>query len=146
MEKILIVDNDSHLRMLYELELQRRGYDTVACASGAECLQYLTRETPDLVILDIQMAGPDGLEVLQSIRSTHSALPIILNTAYAIYRDNFMTYAADRCVIKSSDTSELIATIERLLQKKTPKWKTKTAGNQTPRAGSFRAASFSGRH
>jgi DNA-binding response OmpR family regulator len=144
MAKILIVDDDPNLRMLYELELQRMGYDTTACESAAACMQYLARETPDLVILDILLPGRDGLEILQSIRSSHSPLPVILNTSYANYRDNFLTYAADRCLIKSSDTSELLATIERLLNERKPTWNTAKKTDQSPSVGFSRAAYFSG--
>jgi CheY-like chemotaxis protein len=118
MARILIVDNDPQLRLLYELELHQMGYDTITCASGTECLRDLLQEKPDLVVLDIQMPGPDGLEILQSIRSTQPALPVILNTGYARYRDNYLTYPADRCVIKSSDTTELFSAIEDLLPKR----------------------------
>jgi len=122
-EKILIVENDLHLRMLYELELQRQGYSTIACENADECLNCIEQEDPDLVVLDILLNGRDGLEILQAIRSSHGPLPVILNTAYACYRNNYLTYAADRCLIKSSDTSELIATITRLLREKASTWK-----------------------
>jgi DNA-binding response OmpR family regulator len=117
MGKILIVDNEPHLRQLYELELQRKGYDTATCENAAGCLAYLARQAPDLVILDILMPGPDGIEVLQSIRSSHATLPVILNTGYASYRGSYLTYPADRVLIKSSDTSELMSAVDSLLAK-----------------------------
>jgi len=118
MDKILIVDNDPHLLELYELELQRKGYSTIACANADECLECFEREAPDLVILDILLPGRDGLEILQSIRFSYSTMPVILNTACADYCSNFLTYAADRCLVKSSDTTELITAIECLLKER----------------------------
>jgi DNA-binding NarL/FixJ family response regulator len=70
---------------------------------------------PDLVILDIRMAGMDGVEALQRILDRDNTIPVILNTAYSSYRENFMTWAADAYITKSSDVSELVQTTRELL-------------------------------
>ena len=73
---------------------------------------------PDLVVLDIRMAGMDGIEALQRILERDSTIPVVLNTAYSSYRENFMTWSADAYITKSSDVTELLATIKDLLAKK----------------------------
>ena len=62
------------------------------------------------------MPGMDGIEALSGILAKHPKLPVILHTAYSSYKDNFMSWSAHAYVVKSSDRSELFATVRRLLQ------------------------------
>jgi len=61
----------------------------------------------------------DGVEALGRILSEDNQLPVILHTAYATYKDNFMTWSADAYVVKSSDRSELKDEIRRVLAQRT---------------------------
>ena len=115
MKRILIVDDEPHLRLLYETELRRTGYETMTADSALQGLEYVETMKPDLVVLDIRMAGMDGIEALQRILERDNNLPVILNTAFSSYRDNYMTWAADAYVTKSSDVTELLETVERIL-------------------------------
>jgi len=110
-KKVLIVDDEPHLRLLYETELRRAGYETMTAANAEQGLEYVETMHPDLVILDIRMAGMDGVEALDR----DNTIPVILNTAYSSYRENFMTWAADAYITKSSDVSELVQTTRELL-------------------------------
>lgn len=105
--KILVVDDDKNLRLLYEQELSDEGYEVILAASGREALEYLKTHRPDLVILDISMPGMDGIETLGKMLAKDRTLPVILNTAYSTYKDNFMTWSADAYVVKSGDLTEL---------------------------------------
>ena len=118
MAKVLIVDDEPHLRLLYETELRRAGYETMTASNAEQGLEYVDTMAPDLVILDIRMAGMDGVEALQRILDRDNTLPVILNTAYSSYRENFMTWSADAYVTKSSDVGELIDTVKSLLQQR----------------------------
>ena len=71
-----------------------------------------------MVVLDIAMPGMDGIETLGRVLSKDNRLPVILHTAYATYKDNFMTWSADAYVVKSSDLSELKSEISRVLAKR----------------------------
>jgi len=117
-KKILIVDDESHLRLLYETELRRAGYQTMTASNAEQGLEYVETMQPDLVILDIRMAGMDGIEALQRILDRDNTIPVILNTAYSSYRENFMTWAADAYITKSSDVTELLDTVKELLTEK----------------------------
>ena len=75
-----------------------------------------SRNSPDLVILDIKLGEKSGLDVLQTLRSRHAALPIILCTAYDSFRHDLKSIAADAYVVKSYDSSELMDTVGRLLK------------------------------
>jgi CheY-like chemotaxis protein len=118
MATILIVEDDEHQQLLYQEVLQEEGYNIVVARSGKEALELAQRVTPDLVVLDIAMPGMDGIETLGRLLSKNNQLPIILHTAYATYKDNFMTWSADAYVVKSSDLTELKREIERVLAKR----------------------------
>ncbi|NOZ26303.1 MAG: response regulator [Nitrospirae bacterium] len=114
--KILIVDDDPSIRMLYKEELEEEGYDVVTASSGEEALKLFEEENPDLVTLDILMPDMDGIQVLRKMKEKKPRLPIIMSTAYD-YRDDFAVWASEAYVVKSSDTTELKETIKRLLKK-----------------------------
>jgi len=106
--KILVVDDEKHIRMLYQEELESDGY-AVATTDGEEAIEsVLAREAPAVVILDIRL-GPNhsGLDLLQVIRSLDAKLPVILCTAYDSFQHDLKSIAADFYVVKSVDLSEL---------------------------------------
>jgi len=113
--KVLIVDDEPHLRLLYETELRRAGYETMTASNAQQGLEFVETMSPDLVILDIRMAGMDGIEALQHILERNNSLPVVLNTAFSSYRDNYLTWAADAYVTKSADVTELLDTVHGLL-------------------------------
>ena len=78
----------------------------------------IDKDRPDLVIMDISMPGMDGIEALGKILGVDNTIPVILNTAYANYKDNFLSWAADAYVVKSSDVDELKKTIKEVLAKR----------------------------
>ncbi|MCB1182741.1 response regulator [bacterium] len=116
MSKVLIVDDEPHLRLLYETELRRAGYETMTAGNAQQGLEFVETMKPDLVILDIRMAGMDGIEALQRILERDRRIPVILNTAFSSYRDNYLTWAADAYITKSADVSELLETVAGLLE------------------------------
>ncbi len=118
MEKILCVDDDDSLLLLYQEELSEEGYEVIVARNGKEALEKYDQEAPQLVVLDIRMPIMDGLETLNALMGRNRQLPVILNTAYGAYRDNFMTWGAEAYVIKSSDLTELKEKIREALAKR----------------------------
>ncbi len=115
MSKVLIVDDEPHLRLLYETELRRAGYETMTAGNAQQGLEFVETMKPDLVVLDIRMSGMDGIEALQRILERDNSIPVVLNTAFSSYRDNYLTWAADAYVTKSADVTELLDTVQGLL-------------------------------
>ncbi len=107
MPTVLVVDDDEHQRLLYQEELEFEGYEVILAASGQEAIDTIANQSVDCVVLDIAMPGMDGVETLGKILDINRQLPIILHTAYSSYKDDFMTWAAEAYVIKSSDLSSL---------------------------------------
>ncbi len=114
-KKLLIVDDESNIRLLYKTEFEHEGYEVALAENGMECLEKLERFQPDLVILDIKMPGIDGLETLNQILGKNNLIPVIINSAYSAYKDNFMSWSADAYVIKSSDLTELKNKVSELI-------------------------------
>lgn len=117
MTKILVVDDEEHIRLLYSEELKTEGYDIVTAASGHKLLERIEEEKPNLVILDIQMPDCSGLELLNIIRSKYFALPVILCTAHSDYKGDVKTLSAAYYVVKSFDLTELKQKVAAALKK-----------------------------
>ena len=113
--KILIVDDEENVRKLYSEELNSDGYETVAVADVEGAIKAVERESPDLVILDIKLGDESGIDCLMDIVERHKKLPVIINSAYSLYKDNFQTWAADAYIVKSVDLSPLKEKIRELL-------------------------------
>jgi two-component system response regulator (stage 0 sporulation protein F) len=115
MSKILIIEDEKNLRILYQQDLKRDGYEVVTAANAADGLEKVETEKPDLVVMDIRMPGMDGLEAMSRLLDKHPKMPIVLNSAYSSYKDSFMSWSADAYVVKSSDTGELRTKVRELL-------------------------------
>lgn len=113
--KILVVDDELSIRILYREELEEDGYTVITASDGDEALRKIKSDKPDLVTLDIRMPGMDGIEVLHHIREMDKEIPVIMSTAYGEYRNDFNVWASDAYVVKTANLSELKETIERLL-------------------------------
>jgi len=116
MDRILVVEDDENQCLLYVEALQEEGYEVVTARDGREAIEIAESASPDLVVMDISMPGMDGIESMSRMLSKDHKLPIILNTAYATYKDNFRAWSADAYVVKSSDLSELKGAIRRVLE------------------------------
>ncbi|RMG57790.1 MAG: response regulator [Deltaproteobacteria bacterium] len=115
MKKILVVDDEENIRLLYQEELSDDGYEVEVARDGEEALAKFEEFRPDLITLDLKMPGMDGIEVLHRIREKDRSVPIILLTAYSEFRQDLSTWASNAYIVKSSDTSELKEKIRELL-------------------------------
>ncbi|MDR2488729.1 MAG: response regulator [Desulfovibrio sp.] len=117
-KKILVVDDESHIRSLYQEELQAAGYE-VALSDGREAImQLIEREKPNIVVLDIKLGGTvTGLDLLQTIRGTNTTLPVILSSAFESFQNDLKAIAADAYCVKSIDLTNLKETILSVLAK-----------------------------
>jgi CheY-like chemotaxis protein len=117
MKRIMVVDDEENIRLLYQEELEEEGYAVDVAANGQEALDKLTSFVPDLITLDIKMPGMDGVETLRRIREVQRDLPVVLCSAYGEYKQDLTTWASDAYVIKTSDLTELKETIRTLLSR-----------------------------
>ncbi len=115
MKKILLVDDEEGIQMLYREELEDEGYEVISAYTGEEGMQKFEDESPDLVILDIQMPGMNGIETLRQMKMANPKLPVILSSAYNEYKQDLGAWASDEYVVKSSNISELKEAVRKHL-------------------------------
>jgi DNA-binding response OmpR family regulator len=115
--KILVVDDERNILKLYHAEFEDEGYSVITADSGKDAMEIFERENPDLVTLDILMPDMDGIQILRQMKEKKPHMPVIMLTAYD-YRDDFSVWVADAYVVKSSDLTNLKATIKQILSKK----------------------------
>lgn len=118
MDRVLIVDDDKNVRLVYKDVLSDAGYEVLDAESGKETFDILDHEPIDLVVLDIKLRAESGLDVLQGITKKFPKLPVILCSAYASYQDDYTSWLAESYVIKSTDPEELLREIVKVLQKR----------------------------
>ena len=118
MTTILIVEDEANQRMLFQEELSEEGYRVELACNGKEALEKMKTAVPDLIMLDIRMPVMDGMEALGKIIDEKKNIPVIIHSAYASYKDDFMSWASDDFVVKSSDLTELKNKIKSHLRRK----------------------------
>ena len=109
---ILIVEDEEHLRNLYHDEFSEAGFAVRSISTGREAIDYVRRERPSLVVLDIKLEDMDGLRVLEEIKEIDRTIPVILNSAYAVYKADFASWMADDYVVKSSNIADLLSKVK----------------------------------
>ena len=121
MSRLLVVDDEANIRLLYAEELKDEGYDVVTAASSAEAAVKLQGGTFDLAVLDIKLKNESGIDLLQKLVKERHEMPVILCSAFSYYKDDFSAWLADGYVVKSGDLTELKQEIARVLAKKAQK-------------------------
>ena len=115
MASILVVEDNENLRELYEQELSEEGYTVMLAESGDAALKLMAGRRPDLIVMDIAMPGKDGIQTMHEILAMRRVIPIILNTGFPNYRDDYETWPANAYLLKSGDLTELKARIQEML-------------------------------
>jgi DNA-binding response OmpR family regulator len=115
MKKILVVEDEKALCLLYEEELGRAGYAVTAVSDADSALEEIAKTSFDLIVTDIRMPGKNGIELITQIMGLRKDIPIIINSAYQSHKEDFMTWAADAYVVKSSSLDELKIKIKELI-------------------------------
>ncbi len=115
---ILVVDDEPQIRRVLRTTLAADGYTIIEAHDGAEALEKLSGERPDLVLLDMNMPGMDGLEVCREIRAA-SDVPILMLTVRNTERDKVraLDAGADDYVVKPFGIQELLARIRAALRR-----------------------------
>ncbi|MEZ4386665.1 MAG: response regulator [Candidatus Krumholzibacteriia bacterium] len=117
--KILIADDEPHIRRILQFLLEQAGYQVVLAADGRQALEVVARERPDLALLDVMMPQLDGFAVLEQLRKERDSqrLPVIMLTARdeSEARVRGLKVGANDYVAKPFDQEELLARVSNLL-------------------------------
>ncbi|MBN2125477.1 MAG: response regulator [Deltaproteobacteria bacterium] len=116
MNRILVVDDEESIRILYREELAEEGYEVIATGDASKAMALIEKTRPDLIILDIRLGQSNGLDLLQEIRNAYDDLPVILCTAYPSFQYDLKSIAADYYVVKGSELTELKLRIRMVLE------------------------------
>lgn len=117
--RILVVDDEPHIRRVLSVVLEGRGYEVTMASDGLQGLEELGGEAVDLVILDLMMPGANGLEILSKIRADpqRAETPVIILTAKGqdTDRDAALAGGANDFLTKPFSPKKLIARIDEIL-------------------------------
>ena len=114
-KRILLVDDEESIQLLYREEFEEEGYIVDSARDGVEALEKFKENPPDLVLLDINMPGMNGIEILRQMKELRASLPIILNSAYQEYKQDFGSWASEAYVVKSANMDELKAMVRKYI-------------------------------
>jgi two-component system cell cycle response regulator DivK len=119
MSTVLIVeDNDKNMKLARDV-LQAKGYQTLEAVTGEEGVKLAKEKRPDLVLMDIQLPGIDGVEALARLRGDPRTadIPVMAVTAFAMKsdRERFLAAGFDGCLEKPIDVRRLPETVAELL-------------------------------
>jgi YesN/AraC family two-component response regulator len=120
MKRILVIDDDFHVRDMLERLLRKAHHDVETAADGAEALRRHRQSPVDLVITDIIMPEKEGLEMIAEFRKEYPSVKLIaISGGGRIGPANYLKLAtllgAERTFAKPVDTSQLLSAIEELL-------------------------------
>lgn len=115
--KILLVDDEPDIRLLFSSELKDEGYEVFEASDSKECFDILDKEKIDLCILDIKLKGENGIDILQRVVKDYKGIKTLMATAYSAYQDDFATWSADGYWVKSQDVDSLKEEIKKVMRK-----------------------------
>ncbi|MBI6547716.1 two-component system response regulator OmpR [Xenorhabdus lircayensis] len=117
--KILVVDDDMRLRALLERYLSEQGFQVRSAANAEQMDRLLTRESIQLIVLDLMLPGEDGLSVCRRLRSQHNPIPIIMISAKGEEVDRIvgLEIGADDYLAKPFNPRELLARMRAVLRR-----------------------------
>jgi two-component system, cell cycle response regulator DivK len=124
MSVILIVeDNDKNLKLVRDV-LQVKGYETLEAGTGEEGIRVAAERVPDLILMDIQLPGINGIEALKILRENPAtaAIPVIAVTASVMQQDrNLITEAGfDAYIAKPLNLKEFLESVKTVLERGRP--------------------------
>jgi DNA-binding response OmpR family regulator len=119
--RILVVDDDTESRALVRIALERESFSVIEASDGAEALQVVASDCPDLVVLDVNLPSLGGFDVLTQMRLVHS-VPVIMVTGRDGETDRVLglELGADDYVVKPFSPRELASRVRAILRRAAP--------------------------
>ncbi|MBI4829512.1 MAG: response regulator [Nitrospinae bacterium] len=122
---ILIVDDEEGIRTSLGAYLRLEGYQVGSAASGKETIEALRETKYNVVLLDINMPGMDGLETLRAIKAIDFSIQVIMMTAYSTFDKTMksLEYGATDYILKPFEDLAEILHLVRLSEERLDRWK-----------------------
>jgi DNA-binding NtrC family response regulator len=117
--QILVVDDQEDIRWLLATILEEAGFTVRTANTGQTALEAVAQQAPDLVLMDVRMPGLDGIAALESLKQSHSHLPVILLTAYGHVPDavQAMKLGAADYLLKPFLNEQVLLAVRRALER-----------------------------
>ncbi|SPD74220.1 Response regulator receiver protein [uncultured Desulfobacterium sp.] len=115
MNKILVVDDDYLIRLLYQMELEEEGYNVTSADDFSFLFELIEDERPDVILMDIGVGEKCGLDTLRRIRETFSDIAVVIYSARELRRYDTKAIDADCFVKKDVDLRGLKSTVKTAL-------------------------------
>jgi DNA-binding response OmpR family regulator len=121
--KILIVEDDPHIRLGISEALTGEGHSVTECADGGQALPLIKQTAPDLVILDVMLPRKSGFDICRELRGANNPVPVLMLTAKGQEIDKVigLELGADDYVTKPFGLRELLARVHALLRRASPR-------------------------
>jgi two-component system OmpR family response regulator len=118
-ERLLLVDDEDHLRSMLQAALSHHGYDVHPVTTGREAMAAVPAVRPDLILLDVMLPDLDGFEVCRRLRSEGTRTPVLFLTARDSTDDTVrgLTLGGDDYLAKPFSLEELVARIDAVLRR-----------------------------
>jgi len=120
-KNVMVVEDNEKNRKLMRVVLKSKGYNVIEAATGEEAINTLKKHKPDIILMDIQLPGIDGITLVKQIKADANTndIPIIAVTAYAMKGDEqkILSSGCNGYISKPIDTRELPNIIEQYLRK-----------------------------
>ena len=120
-KNVMVVEDNEKNRKLMRVVLKAKGYNIIEASTGEEALNLLKNQKPDIILMDIQLPGIDGLTLIKQIKASviTKDIPIIAVTAYAMKGDEqkILDTGCDAYVSKPINTQELPLIVEKYIKK-----------------------------
>ena len=127
MKRVLVIDDEIHIRRLLRISLGKKEYDVFEAENGFDGIQEVQKARPDIILLDLNLPDRDGLSVLREIRAW-SSIPIVILSVRNCEEDivSLLNSGADDYLVKPFNTEELIARMNVALRHQRPDLKETT--------------------
>lgn len=119
MNRLLVVEDDENLQLLYQSVLKRAGFSVILAFNGEDALRKLENNHVDLIITDVMMPAMDGYTLLDTLRGSNIETPVLIITAKHAFEDKKRGFhlGADDYMTKPVDVNEMVLRVEALLRR-----------------------------
>lgn len=140
--KVLIVEDNADVRRLYAIGLNQHGYEVKLASNGAEALDRIQGERPDLILLDLVMPIMDGWELIEKVNPHESAtcIPVVVVTGQSTPPNRSMPACVVAWLTKPATIEEVVSTIQRVVPLRSAPSQRFSASEQTDSSRETRAS------
>jgi len=116
--RVLVVDDEKNITLVIQAMLERAGYETAIYNDSKEAMDALETEDPDVVITDLYMPGPSGMDILEFCKAKYPQLPLVIITAFGTVESavSALKSGAFDFITKPFDQAELLAVVQKAVQ------------------------------